>query len=381
MITLESIRNKRIVVYGTGINAVKCVDWLEKDNFKIEYILDGDGNGGKFKDYNVYKPSEITLSGKYVIVASSEKVYPEIRKRLVEYCEFDDFIYYQWLNKEIVFLHGNCHMDIIEQYLLSSSKFNERYAIYSTPRICTGNCIDVRKLKYMDVWIHEDIQKDNAFGYEFSDEYIKRFVSKNIFEIIMPHLYGLGAAFFPYAQQENERNVALLNGKYQNGMFPIKDEIIEKCIQEKKSIYEIVEYLDSDNIIDKENIYDNFRKYIAKIQEREKKWDIKISEFILENYKKKKLFYDKGHPTNVILKKISEEILSKLSIYDKVECALCLDYHEIPVYSWIRKVLGMEWNENYIRTSKNAIKSANTMNIQEYVREYIWWCYPKKRGD
>ena len=76
------------------------------------------------------------------------------------------------------------------------------------------------------------------------------------------------------------------------------------------------------------------------------------------------------------MKKISEEILKILGIQETIECSGHLDYHEIPIYSWIRKVLGMTWKENYIRKDNNAIKGTENMDISQYIREYIWWCYP-----
>ncbi len=377
MVTLDSIKQKQVIVYGTGINAVKCVHFLEENNVKINYIIDGRIGNGKFKNYEVYQPLKEFLDGKYIIIASSFESYSSICDRLKKYAEFEEFIYYRWIDKKMVFLHGNCHMDIIEGFLNSSSKFCEQYAIYPTPRICTKLHVLNSVLIYMDVWIHEDIQKNNAFGYEFSDEYIKKYLPTDILEIVMPHLYGLGVGFFPHAKEENINNVGLLNGYYENGMFPVRDDVIEECVKLHKSVDEICEYVDRDEIIPREYILSNFKEYIDKIREREQAWDIKILDFILENYKTEKIFYDKGHPTNIVLKKICEEILKILQIEDSIVCSQCLDYHEVPIYSWVRKVLSMKWSEQNIREAECAIKATERMDTQEYVREYLWWCHPE----
>lgn len=381
MITLENIRKKKIVVYGTGVNAVKSVYFLEQENIKIEYIIDGRTGTGRFKNYKVYQPSADTLDGKYIVVACSPETYPAIKQRLKAYKEFEDYMFFGWLNKKMVFLHGNCHMDIIESFLQSSEKFQNKYAIYPTPRICTGERVNEQILCNMDIWIHEDIQVSNRFGYKVSDEYIKKYMAPNVTEIVIPHLYGLGAGFFPHTQVENSRNTALLNGAYENGMFPDRDDIIERCmelcVQNRTDIKvkEIYQFSCEDGIIPEEYIKSNFEKYISKIKQREKVWDIKILDFILQHYKHEKLFYDKGHPTNVILKKISEEILKILKIRDEVTSDKTLDIHEVPIYPWIKKVLGMEWKEEFIRVHAGSMKAA-PMNVLEYIREYIWWCYP-----
>lgn len=376
MVTFGSLKNKRVVVYGTGINAVKCVSFLERNGVEIEYILDGKAGIGRFENYSVCEPNSENLNGNYIVVASAFETYPIIKKKLQELQEFVNYIYYGWIDKKMVFLHGNCHMDVIEGFLNSSDKFIKEYAVYPTPRICTREKLNEEVLKYMDVWIHEDIRSNNSFGYQFSDEHIGNYIEKDTKEIIMPHLYNLGAGFFPHAKERNDKNTALLNGAYENGMFPFKDSIIDKCLAENMSVEKICKYVMEDNILPKEYVLNNFDKYIEKIRQREESWDIKILEFILDSYKKQKLFYDIGHPTNYILKKISIEILKCLGIFDnKIKTNIKLDYHEVPIYPWIRKVLKMEWDEEYIRIDDKAIKCMDTMSVEEYVREYIWWCY------
>lgn len=376
MITLEWLKNKKVVVYGTGINAVKCVSLLERNGINIEFILDGKEGTGIFKNYRVYKPIAENLHEYYIVVASAYGTYPIIKEKLSGLHEFENYIYYGWLDKKIVFLHGNCHMDVIEGFLNSSEQFRRNYAVYPTARICTKERVKEEVLKYMDIWIHEDIRKDNLFGYEFSDEYMEVYLPDGIKEIIMPHLYNLGAGFFPHAKEKNDKNSPLLNGEYENGMFPFEDSIIEECLRRHMNAEEVYEYAMQDDIMSREYIVDNFDKYIKKIEQRESAWDIKILGFILDNYKKEKLFYDMGHPTNIVLKQVAIKILEHLGILgDNIETDVVLDYHEVPIYPWIRKVLKLEWDENYIRNGKGAIKSSDTMDTAEYIREYIWWCY------
>ena len=69
--------------------------------------------------------------------------------------------------------------------------------------------------------------------------------------------------------------------------------------------------------------------------------------------------------------------MEKLEIYDEIVSDKSLDYHEVPIYPYIRKTLGMMWDEKNIRKNSEAIKGTSKMDIQEYIREYIWWCYPE----
>ncbi len=375
VILLEKIRDKEIVVYGTGSFAAKCIYYLEQNGVSVEFMIDDDGDYGDFANYKVYAPKRELLQGKYIIAACPPRIYPKIRERLVqmEKAEFEDFIYFNYLDKKLVFIFGNCHMDIVESYLQSSRQFQEDYIVYFVPRIFEKPVIDKEIMQYMDIWVHQDIRPDNGYGYQYSDEYMKHNVH-NVIEIVVPNLFGYGAAFFPYAKQENPNNCALLNGKDKNGMFPYRDYVIENCLRRKMSVNQICQYVEQDNIIPRKEIEDNFHEYILKMREREKAWDIKVVDFILDNYKQEKLFYDAGHPANAVLKMISKGILEILGITEEVYTEKCLDSHEIPVYSWVKKVLGLAWEEDEIRV-KSEKRAAASMDVEEYVREYIWWCW------
>ncbi len=386
MVSLNDIKRRTIVIFGTGLDAVKCAYSFYNRGICIKYFLNNNSRIDTFLGCPVYEPDSKYLSDKvYVIVAvGTMPTYLVLSKQLKELHlgEFTDFIYYKWIDKKLVLLHGNCHMTVIHAYLESSKKFSTKYAIYPNPLIQENRekRIDSRVLENCDLWIHEDIQKDNIYGYFLSDTYIRqkwrgtgRGNEKK--EIIIPHLFGLGKAFFPQYGW-NKRNEKINNARDTNGMFPHSDCIIDRCVEEGMIVEDIITFCKSDLALDEETIFQNFEVYMKKIMEREKSWDISIYDFILLNYKKNKLFYDAGHPTNTILKKICEDILNKLDIKEEnIYTNINLDTHEIPVYPVVRHSLKMEWEENEIRKSSTAKKMCSYMDFEEYIREYLWWNY------
>lgn len=194
-------------------------------------------------------------------------------------------------------------------------------------------------------------------------------------EITVPHLFGLGKAFFPQSAW-NQRNEWINNAGDVNGMFPHADVIIDKCVKEGMSTDDIITYCKSDDALDREAIVTNFDIYMEKIKEREKAWDIKIYDFIKQKYRNEKLFYDVGHPTNVIMKKICRDILNILGIEESnIYTDENMDMHENPVYPAVKHWLKMEWDEQEIRKSGSAKKCCSKMDFEEYIREYLWWNY------
>lgn len=211
-----------------------------------------------------------------------------------------------------------------------------------------------------------------------SDEYIRNcFLNKNTYpkEIIIPHLFGFGKAFFPQSDW-NKRNEKINNGRDRNGMFPHADTVIDECVKQKKTIEEIIDYCKSDSALDKEFIIKNFKIYMKKIKEREEFWNIKIYDFIVENYRNEKLFYDVGHPTNIIMEKISMDILYELGIYgEPIYTKIQMDDHENPVYPSVRHTLNLYWKEEELRKSPTARRMCSRMDFEEYIKEYLQWSY------
>lgn len=316
----------------------------------------------------------------YILVATSENTYSEISEQLhsLGFIEFKDYIYYKWIDKKMVLSSGNCHMIIVRDYLASSSEFMKEYAIYPYPLLIKQEKkhVDERIFGYFDLWIHEDIRVDNTFGYEASDQYIRGHLREGIREIIIPHLYGLGNGFWPGITVGNRLNSPISNGKDKSGMCFFADNVIDSCVEKGKSVTEIISYCHSDEIFDEKYILENFNMYLDKIRKRDKDWDIKIYDFIVQNYQKAKLFYDGGHPTNVVIKKICVDILYNLGIEDKgISTKQKLDRNEMPIYPMVRKVLGLKWEAQFIRCGRAGRKASDSMDFDEYIREYLWWCY------
>lgn len=224
-----------LVVFGTGVHAVKCLYYLRNENARIAYFLNNQCKEKNFYGYPVYEPSRECLSGKFVLVAVRSWIYPEISRQLEEngLIEFQDYIYYEWMWKKIVLLHGNCHMLSMQSFLQSSEIFCRNYSVYPNPLIHLNEEKKVKEegLKNCDVYIHQDIRTDNEYGYYLSDKYMKKIVNKNAVEIVVPNLYGLGKAFFPQTETgRNRRNGFMNNGDDEASMFPNADRIIDGLV-------------------------------------------------------------------------------------------------------------------------------------------------------
>ncbi len=166
-----------------------------------------------------------------------------------------------------------------------------------------------------------------------------------------------------------------------NGLFPGPDFVINELQDKGMNTNDTISLCKKGVTFDREKIELQFSNMIEKIRLREASWDIKMSEFILDNYKKVKLFYDPWHPTNYTLRYIAEKVLSMLGIDSTgMNSDIVLDTHEEPVYPKVAEILGLEWRDNEIRKSNNAKKILDYMDFDEYCREYMWCRNVRRRS-
>lgn len=369
---------RKIALWGTGLEAVR---FMYSTDLNVELVIDSNRvlDDWTFRGLPVKKTTEIpNLKDYYIVIATSEGVYIQICDELLSQGleEFNDFCYSKHIEKKLVVVHGNCHATLIKKMLTSVELFNNEYAIYPLSAICGIKEGYIRDglLKNCDVFIHQDIRPDNSYGYRFSDEYILPKVREGAVKITIPNLYGVGRMIFPKVTRYTNPQW-ILAGRDHNGMFPHKNELIEELVKNGKGIEEIIDTLKG-RCISEQEILCNFENEIEKIRIREQNWDIKMSQFILNNYKEKKLFYDHEHPTNIILEEIALQVLKILGICDvKVECTDRNDLYEEPVLPWVKEVLGMKWEQEYIREGNSGRKIKVNMTLDDYVREYVWWCH------
>ena len=112
---------REIIIWGTGvIGRSLYYKILRGGIYKVKYFVDN-SSINTFYNLEVYRPTKKNCSICLVVVASSV-YYEEIAIQLTEFGlqELKDFIPYEALGKEVVLIHGNCHVEIIKCYLNTS---------------------------------------------------------------------------------------------------------------------------------------------------------------------------------------------------------------------------------------------------------------------
>ena len=186
--------------------------------------------------------------------------------------------------------------------------------------------------------------------------------------------------YFPQ-HKKNEHNV--LTDMYTYGAFNWGDEILDKLVTEGRSADEIYKIAYSDETVDKKELDELIASQFSDMRAREKVCDIKMADYIEENYNKRVLFYSCNHPANELLKLSAMKILRFIGLYTedeqiKFRYENSLDSKPMlksvteTIYPAVLHSLGMNDIED---TLSYSVLFGEFCNFDDYVKNYLSFCH------
>lgn len=284
------IEMQNIVIWGTGAAARRFYyTIMSQQDIEVKYFVDN-APVDMFYGHKVYRPTQENCS-KYLVVVASDVYYQNIAVQLTGYGlkELRDFIPYGAIGKEVVLVHGNCHVVVVKEYLKTSETFNKRFYLYPLPLIQDNQKRYVKDdlLENCDVFIYQDIRKDNQFDERLSADYLAAKVHKK--KICIPNVFGMGTFLYPQAEtpqgSENDGWNNYMGEGSPIGICNYRDQNIDYQWREgERNIEKIAEYLQGE-IYDEKYIKENMTACFDKMKKREEFWDVKITDFIKQGFR------------------------------------------------------------------------------------------------
>lgn len=269
-------------------------------------------------------------------------------------------------------MYGNCHAETIKYYLERNKEFAEEYGFYPFPPIQlikeTPECMVA--LPHCDLLLHQMIRKEVKYGKEYASSNVIRMLSNKCRVIAIPNSYTMPKCFFPQQKLVERKEYAF---RFTAG----EDVNIKKWLQDGKTEKEIRVYMENGGVYEKQAIIAMWEEFKEKLLEREKEWDIKISDYIMNNYKKEKLFYECFHISDVLVREIADRLLKYMgyeAVYNEVRPEASMDTNEMFIYKDVVDALELEFEQKYIRINhrENMINKAD-MDMEEYVHQICLW--------
>lgn len=336
--------------------------------FGIEIIFDNYLYGEVFHGWQIQKPE---YKENIFIIVCSDRYY-EIRKQLLDigYKEFENFVPYQIFQKNMAITYGNCHMGAIKKYLERNKKLTSEYGFYPFPEIQSMGALEDYEtvLPHCKLFIHQSIRRENIYGSRYASDTMKNYFPHTCKVVSIPNLHGMPECFFP----QQKRCDAWGKLRFMAGY----DENIKNWVMDGKTEEDIKRYMMRGGVYSKAEIMDKWDEFERKLLEREKEWDVKISDFIFENYKHTKLFYEKYHISDIMAREIASRTLKYLGYDSDIPYLLksSLDAHEMFIYQDIVDALGLKLEQRYIRINYqlDTLETAD-MDMEEYIKQCIEW--------
>ena len=395
---------KKVVIYGVGLQGEKFY-CKYKDEFDILFAIDRESNR-LFHGIPVISIEDICLDEAgliscasigvnkaevYIYITTGFQAYAEIRTELKNkgMRENIDFTFWGGIGRKHAILYGNCHMDVLADYLKHNIDFYREYDIrvfyVASDKVSLREPSD-EEIDNCDLLISQDIKDDNAVYVMGCEKLVSR-VRTDCKVIIIPNLLGYNL-FFPSLERSSNSwrmkhigNDACIHyighsASIVNGLSDWRDTVIDELYNKGYCIASIVDEIKYGQHWSNEQIIDNYTHALNRVEEREKECDIVISDYIIKNYKQKKLYYDPWHPSRELIHEKGRRILNRLGYFPQCDGGAihANDVSEVFIYGQVMEILGMQFEQKYIRRiNQDYTLIERPMNIHDYVECYIKW--------
>lgn len=372
---MPSTDAKKYILYGVGAEAEYFFYQNQDILHNISFCIDRK-NVNTFYGLEVFRIEAVdmrqVMDTHYIIVAAGgADIFEEIKKGLCGYglCEWKHFIWSKVFRRKVVVINANCHGDAVKKYLVRSASFCNGYSIYPIPEVHLGEgVIDTDLLRHTDVYIHQDIRKENAIGYQLSDEYVRQYLPENVVDICIPNFVGMGKWMYPGLGGLEK----VINPGKESLYVLYRDEVLDEAASKCHTYEEIRTYW-VDYRYGNDRMDDDFTKCMDKLKAREKNWDIKVYHYIMENYKTIPCFTDANHPSKYVMKEVGRQIAPLLGLSDIDDEGYEPDLGlKVPVMKGITEYFGLDFQVSCERRREYFGKMAES-DIDDYIRAYLWW--------
>lgn len=370
-------KGEKIAIWGTGFTAKKAY-YLDCTDYQVVCFYDNNETkwgtelyGVPVKKYEKSDNLKIVISSTYWKEIAKQLIKDGLRiledfiphyylcGNIISYRELFDLGYekipvmmkkLRWL-KKIAIIYGNCQTPIISKILLLSPAFSEEYFFIEIPAVHEYASRMKRQWdillkddnfwEQIDLFIYQKVSETNRFCDKLATDNILKKLNDSCRIVNIINIYFSG-----YFIQATDNKHNLMKDVQQSGLFPFDDKYIDEMVFQGQAKNEILEQITKEDFISSKEIYETVQKSLWELEEREKNVDVIISDYIIENYDKKQLFYSFNHPVNTVLIEYARRILRFLG-YEDLEIdesvvylkAGCLKGTDIPIYPSVLKIL------------------------------------------
>lgn len=239
-------------------------------------------------------------------------------------------------------IYGNCQTGALAHTLQKSKSFSEEYILNRIKPVQNIQRDEVQEvenvLKDVDLLINQIIA-DSYHIEELSSSTLKKVLKKETLSISFPSLYF--NAYFPHLDMFRGQESILSS---------VHDYIVMYAYLRGMNVQEVIDLVKSNDFYDQQTSKNILFNSIEALKQRENLNDIKIADYISNNYQEIKLFNQFNHPKGIVFDYIANQILDTLGfekIKESIESRTSLDWIMTPIYRSTYKNLNLNFEEDF----------------------------------
>lgn len=388
---MEAVRQNKIVLFGAGAFARDFYRDFQKE-LNIRYCISNDEEQNVFclgerEICPVYRVEKAVWEEHRFIILCARK-HEEMEKQLSAYglrygVDYMDSGLFRVLmsDKKIAVFYGVCYMRALHHCLAESSSFTGIYDSYYwlgyRTRSVTEQEIFRLLLGLADLYIcHEAITMENRVYFSL--------LKRDCRVIRIPLVLFNGYHPKTDGRMEEDNVYSIVSSGTYFGTFITLDDVVNRCIRENGKLSDILKRISDVDYYEKDFLERNYEREIRKIELAEAAADIIISDYLLENHGKKRLFLNEKHISNCVIVELAERVLEALELDRTLpEEGLCerrlLYTTEVPVYPSVIEKLSLTVYGTNPRYRMFTFGREIDVTFEEYIERYYEYCMMMKK--
>ncbi|MBE5884352.1 MAG: hypothetical protein E7291_08075 [Lachnospiraceae bacterium] len=392
----EKLSAKRIILFGAGVVAEEFYK-EHKDKLNISHCVSNLekewGEAAFLGELDVRRYCKEDLQENDYIVVCGPKVFGGIELQLAKdglemYADFVEsgIAKVIFSGKKIAFFYGRCGIRDLRLSLITVPAFVEEYASIYKMAKSEDVLVKDRRTNYLvnlcDLYVYAPMMHERTKSLFIKPEDLPadcRIIS--VSSLVMP-------IYWP----QIETRVDVYNEYYMHP-YMIKKDLnfshthylradlnINKMVLEGKTTGQIVEALSSADYYSTQFLHRSLRVALRMLDVPEMDVDVKIADYIRENYTKVKLHQNFLHPNKSVIWEYVRRFLKVINVsveeVDRLESEAPLHIHQggdVPIYPCVAKYLGLEFvdeNTKYEILTGNGVVQMDFRESIEHFAEY-----------
>jgi hypothetical protein len=278
----------------------------------------------------------------------------------------------------------NCFGKVLCEYLEDIPAFSEQYDIYLYYVMDCVSKIDLEKLKICDLFLYQHVSATALKCHNQSVNHLDAHnltpeslmsngvLPKNCINISIPSPYF--SAYFTNSTHEHAIKALIDLPASMRDYFPnycFSADLLNMLIK-NDSLENMIKYLNDPNLFSKEQVLRNSENSLNQLRMREvaNNVNVPMSDFIEENYQKKRLFHTTNHPTKHMFQFVINKIFAIIGIDHCVELSVdkMTRVGRVPILPCVYNHLGLtnstEFNGPYF------VQGKQVDSLEEYIAFY-----------